>query len=226
MRERKSKKDIEKKTRTSDKKTSPCHFHFGETPSAVKNFLELVKKHKRRGAVLDLGCDDGMNAIFFARHGYEGHGIDSHAETIKRAKACASKTGVSESTHFRIGDVFNLPYPERFFDVVIDFGCFHHIPKTKWTDYLQSILRVMKPDALLMLTVYTLRDKHVPNRTRQYVTHQGHYDYFFSKKDIKEIFEKHFDILSLTEENLITPTQLKHSFYHVYMRRKQPKEEF
>lgn len=225
MSEQKTKRKPDKKSQAGEKKTSPCHFYYTETPPVVKDFLDLVRKHKRRGAVLDLGCDDGMNAIFFARHGYEGHGVDSHSDTIKRARALASKTGVSESTHFRVGDVFNLPYPERFFDVVIDFGCFHHIHKTRWNDYLQSILRVMKPDAFMMLTVYNSRDKHVPNRTRQYVTHQGHYDYFFTKKEIKEIFENDFEIILITEENLVTPTGLKHSFYHVYMRRKTPPPE-
>jgi len=196
-----------------------------EVTEEVKEFLKMVKRHKQRGAVLDLGCGDGRNAIFFARHSFEGHGVDSHPESIKRARAQASRTGVSESTHFRVGNVFQLPYPERFFDIAIDFGCLHHIHKNEWDRYLQSIIRVLKPDGFYLLTVYSIRDKHVPGRKRQYVVHQGHYDYFFTKKEIRDLFEKDFEIIRVAEENAASTDGIKNAYYHARMRRKPPKSE-
>ena len=203
-----------------ERRSTPSHTHSSEVSEGVREFLRLVKRSKNRGAVLDLGCGDGKSAIFFARHGFEGHGVDSHPESIKRARAYASRTGVSESTHFRVSSVFTLPYPERFFDVGIDFGCLHHLHKYDWEQYLESIKRVLKPDAFYMLTVYSLRDKHVPGRKRQYVIHQGHYDYFFSKKEIRDLFEKDFDIINMSEEALVTLDGKKHVFHHAHMRRK------
>jgi ubiquinone/menaquinone biosynthesis C-methylase UbiE len=146
--------------------------------------------------------------------------VDSHPESIKRARAFASRTGVSESTHFRVGNVFNLPYPERFFAVAIDYGCLHHLHKYDWERYLESITRVLKPEAFYMLTVYSLKDKHVRDRKRQYVVHQGHYDYFFNKKEIRELFDKNFQIIKIVEDAFVTPDGVKSAFYHVYMRKK------
>jgi len=190
----------------------------------VKDFLQMAARQKRRGAVLDIGEGEGKFAIYFARNGFEGHGIHKSAEAIKRARAFASKTGVNESTHFRVGDVFELPYPERFFDIVVDYGCLHHVRKGEWDQYLESILRVMKDDGLYLLTVYGIKDTHVRSRKRRYVIHQNHYDYFFGKKEVREIFAPFFDILKITEENNISPLGVSHHYLHVQMKRIPPEE--
>lgn len=215
----KDKSGHEKRKGAAEKRFPPIHGIYGEISGEVQEFLKLVRTTKKRGAVLDLGCNDGKNAIFFARHGFEGHGVDSHAESIKRARAYASRTGVSESTHFRVGNVFTLPYPSRFFDVVIDYGCLHHIHKKEWDNYLECILKILKPHSYYMLTVYSLRDRHVPTRKRQYVVHQGHYDYFFSKKEIRTLFKEDFKIIKITEEAAVTPEGVRHAFYHAQMKR-------
>lgn len=220
MSDSKTKTGGEKAKQSSERRSSAVHGYSTEVGDEVKNFLKTVKRRKQRGAVLDLGCGDGKNAIFFARHGFEGHGVDSHPESIKRARAYASRTGVSESTHFRVGNVFQLPYPERFFDIAIDFGCLHHIHKNEWDRYLESIIRVLKPDGFYLLTVYSMRDKHVPGRKRQYVVHQGHYDYFFSKKEVRDLFEKNFDIIGIVEETVVSPDGMRHAYYHTQMQRK------
>ena len=71
-----------------------------------------------------------------------------------------------------------------------------------------------------MLTAYNMRDRHIPNRKRQYAVHQGHYDYFFSKKEIRDLFSKEFNILKISEGSIATPDGIKHSFYHAQMKRK------
>jgi len=213
------------KSAGSQEKKAQSYSWYNEINNEVKAFLALARKHKRRGAVLDIGEGEGKYAIFFARHGFEGHGIHNSAEAIKRARAFASKTGVNESTHFRVGDAFELPYPGRFFDIVIDYGYLHHIRKGEWDTYLESILRVMKEDAFYMLTVYNLRDRHVSGRKRHYVIHQGHYDYFFGKKELRELLMPFFEILKISEENLVTSEGTSHSYYHVQARRLLPEKE-
>ena len=207
-----------KSAQTVEKKTQSYNW-YNEINHEVSQFLKLILRHKRRGAVLDIGEGEGKHAIFFARHGFEGHGIHNSSEAIKRARAFASKTGVNESTHFRVGDVFELPYPKRFFDVVVDFGCLHHIRKGEWDRYFDSILSVMKNEAFFSLTVYSLKDRHVPGRKRNYVVHQGHYDYFFGKKELRELLEPFFEIFKIAEESFTTPDGENHSYYHVHMRR-------
>jgi len=213
------------KSQLAQDKKVQSYAWYNEINSEVIDFLKLVLKEKRRGAALDIGEGEGKYAIFFARQGFEGHGIHGSAEAIKRARAFASKTGVNESTHFRVGDVFGLPYPERFFDVVVDFGCLHHIRKGEWDQYFESILKVMKNDSLYMLTVYNLKDRHVPSRKRNYVVHQGHYDYFFSKKELRDLLLPFFDIIKVSEQTVTDEDGINHSYYHLQMRRLEPEEE-
>lgn len=209
---------------TQEKKSQNYNW-YNEINNEVHEFFQTVLADKRRGAVLDIGEGEGKHAIYSARIGFEGHGIHTSSDAIKRARAFASKTGVNESTHFRVGDVFSLPYPGKFFDVVVDFGCLHHIRKGEWDAYLESLLRVMKDDAHLSLTAYSLRDKHAPSRKRRFVTHQGHYDYFFTKKELKEVLNPFFEVIKFTEENMISPEGLSHTYFHVHAKRFLPEPE-
>src|SRR5260370_5740538 len=45
------------------------------------------------GSVLDAGCGTGQNALYFARRGHKGTGIDFLQEPIQRAKRKAAHRG-------------------------------------------------------------------------------------------------------------------------------------
>jgi len=60
-------------------------FNPEEPDKLVVQFTEILKnKHAKR--VLDLGCGTGRHVVYFAKQGFETHGIDISETGLKKTK--------------------------------------------------------------------------------------------------------------------------------------------
>jgi SAM-dependent methyltransferase len=95
--------------------------------------------------VLDLGCGTGRNAVPLENAGYEVHGVDSAAESIRICRRF-----VQAPERFRQASAASLPYPENHFDAVLDVGCLHMLPDcVSRAAVLVEVQRVLKPGGFL-----------------------------------------------------------------------------
>jgi SAM-dependent methyltransferase len=106
-------------------------------------FVLLEKAGAIRGAVLDVGCGTGENALYFASRGYKVCGIDYVPLPIERARAKAIARGLS--VDFRVANALELQDLGREFDTVIDCGLFHLFSDKARAAYLSSLARVLRP---------------------------------------------------------------------------------
>ncbi len=95
--------------------------------------VELSPSLPKNASVLDLGCGDGRNALFFARHGCKVKAIDISPAAITKLSVLAEKEHLavnaclSDLTDYRIDD---------FYDLVIAHGCLHLLDRTAWARLL------------------------------------------------------------------------------------------
>jgi SAM-dependent methyltransferase len=77
--------------------------------------------------VLEVGCGSGNNLWMFAREGYNVAGIDRRAYDIGYAINRFAEDGLPHPD-LRIGDLNDpLPWPDDFFDMVVDRGCLSYL---------------------------------------------------------------------------------------------------
>jgi ubiquinone/menaquinone biosynthesis C-methylase UbiE len=95
--------------------------------------------------VLDLGCGSGTLTHELARAVYPGKtlGLDASTEMI----AYASSNPSQENVQFRVGNVYDLAFPEATFDRVYARFLFQHL--TAPLRALDNIYRVLKPGGKL-----------------------------------------------------------------------------
>ncbi|MGB3939933.1 MAG: class I SAM-dependent methyltransferase [Candidatus Manganitrophaceae bacterium] len=191
----------------------------GPSPPVVR-FLTHFKKENRSGRILDIGCGEGRHAALFAREGYRAVGLDNQPLAVERAAQIAGNGRVRRNLRFLVGDVFHLPFGPQAFDVILDYGCLHHICRRDTAVYLKNVVPLLKPGGYFLLSCFSTRFKHHPEekRKRNWLVHNGHYDRFFTKGELKSIFLRDFDILNIEEEN-----QSLHAFYHLLMCKKGKK---
>lgn len=106
------------------------------------------------GRVLDLGCGAGRNALYLASHGFEADAVDLSPVAIAWARERAAGMGVD--ARFVCGDAFTLAARELCgpYDLVVDSGCFHHLPPHRRVSYLALLDRVLAPGGHLALTCF------------------------------------------------------------------------
>jgi SAM-dependent methyltransferase len=170
----------------------------GPTPDVER----LVKKlGPGRGATaLDLGCGEGRHTILLARQGYAVTAFDLEPLALKKAREHVRKAGLKAD--YVAGDALRLKFGDGAFDVVLDYGCFHHVVTRDWPRYRREIARVLRPGGHLILSVFSTKFKHHPGerRTRNWLVHRNHYDHFFTRDEIRRAFAPAFAVRARLEE--------------------------
>jgi len=123
--------------------------------SLLIRFFALLKASAAKARLLDLGCGDGWLTIEAARVSIAAWGIDASETAIERAEKSAKSTGIASKTKFAAGDALDLPYEDNFFDGMIDRGLFHHILPENRVAYFDNILRVLRSESLIYISVFS-----------------------------------------------------------------------
>lgn len=102
--------------------------YWGSRPTALAREVARIDRSLPRSprSLVDLGCGEGRDPIFFARRGYRVLGVDISSVGIRKAKQRASRLGVS--ARFLVGDIrtYRLKRPA---DVVFSSGALNNIPR-------------------------------------------------------------------------------------------------
>lgn len=85
-------------------------------------------------------------------------GVDLTQEMLIRAEAKAAKTGNS-NYRLRIGDAYQLDFPDNSFDVLINNYMFDLLPQDDFTAVLAEFLRVLRPRGRLAMINMTVGER-------------------------------------------------------------------
>jgi len=188
-----------------------------EVDNQLIKFLKIIRKSLSSGKVLDLGCGQGRHTIFLSQKGFDTYGIDYIERAIVEAKQRAKEKNL-DNVNFRVMDVLNLDFPKNFFDIILDWSVLDHIKPKEWKRYLNNILDVLKIGGFLILTEFSSNDYRVKNKTKNFFEDELRYDHYFTEKEIKEIFSKNFEIITINET--ILAQHPPHLMINVLMKRK------
>lgn len=102
--------------------------------------------------VLDVGTGPGYLALAASQvvgAGGRAVGIDASPEMIDRARALASRRGLS--VEYRVASAETLPFEEGSFDAVVSRLVLHHLPGDLKRRALLEMMRVLRLDGRLLI---------------------------------------------------------------------------
>ncbi len=89
------------------------------------------------GAVLDMGCGTGENALHIASLGLRVLGVDVAETALSIAREKAARRGVDAD--FMVADALHLDRLGRVFETVLDCGLFHALDSDERRDYVAGL---------------------------------------------------------------------------------------
>jgi ubiquinone/menaquinone biosynthesis C-methylase UbiE len=102
-------------------------------------------------SVLDAGCGDGRNLIYFFRHNFDVHAVDANPQSVEQVRLLASRLAPSlPSQNFLVADVADMPLPAGMFHLVISSAVLHFANDAQHFDkMLDEMWRVLKVGGML-----------------------------------------------------------------------------
>ena len=182
----------------------------------LKGVIVIKKYGVKR--ILELGCGQGRDTIFFASNGFDVHAIDASKVAIENINQRKGQKNISlDLRHFKARQA--LPYDSSYFDAVYS----HMFYNMRFTDEeLRSLFkesnRVLKNNGLLYFSVRSDKDvlynkgKKIDNNIYEI---NGFQIRFFTKRQIQSFLENYFEIKNI-EESYEEPVNL----YFVFCRKK------
>jgi SAM-dependent methyltransferase len=110
----------------------------------------------RPGRALDVGCGEGGDAIWLARHGWQATGIDPSDVALDRARAAARAAGV-EVTWVRAG-LLDLPEDHGTYDLVS--AHYPVLPLGDGDAAVAALLAAVAPGCTLLVVHHELDPVH------------------------------------------------------------------
>jgi SAM-dependent methyltransferase len=176
---------------------------FGDEPSkfALICYEEFIKHKVQK--VLELGCGQGRDSLFFASKGLEGYAIDSSKIAIENLRTKAIEINLKVNLK-NISALEGLPFSNDYFDAVYSHMFYNMGFNNEELKFLFSeSKRVLKYKGLLSFSVRN--DKDIMYRKGTKVM-ENVYDIngfrirFFTKEDIKYFVNDNFKIQSIIED--------------------------
>ena len=114
-----------------------------EIDAPQPHVMQLAAEGGFTGAVLDVGCGTGENALHLAEAGHEVVGVDMVESAIERARDKARRRKLT--ARFQALDVRHLAELGRSFDTVLDSGLFHVFSVDERKALIDAVGAILKP---------------------------------------------------------------------------------
>lgn len=142
-----------KKSNTYDKKYGDQNYYWGKKPSAMcDTIIQIMRPNEKfHPRLLDLGCGEGRNAVYFAKHGFEVVGLDISAVGLEKTKKYAEE----ERVHVRTirADINDYQLTE-IYDVIFSTGTLHFLSPKIRKQKFQNYKNHTSPNGIHAMSVF------------------------------------------------------------------------
>ena len=176
---------------------------FGLAPSdPARKAVEIFKKEGKR-KILELGCGQGRDTLFFAQNGFKVYALDYSQTGLETINQKGQELGLSKLIKTKVHDVRNpLSFDDEFFDAAFSHMLYCMALTTAELQFLsEEVRRVLKPGGLHIYTVRHTGDAHYRtgiHRGEDMYEVGGFIVHFFSKEKV-ELLAKGYEIISVDE---------------------------
>ena len=127
---------------------SPEFLQLLDRRNAQANAGHLLPHLESGFRLLDFGCGPGTITVGLAQAVNPGevHGVDMEESQIELARAAAAAGGHDNIT-FHVGNVYEMPFEDGYFDAAHCHAVLMHVPETQRA--LQEVKRVLKPGGII-----------------------------------------------------------------------------
>ncbi len=194
---------------------------FGNDPSELALSATDLLKKEGCNKILEIGCGQGRDAIFFAGEGFEVWAVDYSQQAILQLAEKAEEEGATMT--LGVHDVRRqFPFPDASFDAVYSHMLFTmELTEEEVSFALDECLRILKPGGL---NIYSVRNDNDPHYGKflevgedMWQNPMGFVVHFFTEEKVRRLAEG-YQVERIVEFEDTSPPFVK-KLYEVVLRK-------
>jgi len=163
-------------------------WHKNERVDSIKKRLDHLFKLNKKEEInfLDVGCGEGYALLDSYNREWNTFGFDISDNRIESVQ--------NKKIEFTLGSIFNVKYPDNFFDIIYMDSVLEHVPNP--LNYLIELNRIMKTNGVLYIGVPN--ENSLFNDVRKLINHFKNIDASIKLRP----FEQPYHIVGYTQKTL------------------------
>lgn len=147
--------------------------------------------------ILDAGCGEGRNMVYFLKEDYRIFGVDQHPLAVQMARIQAQTIRPEYDIHrFQTAQVEDMPFHKAAFDAMISSAVLHFAKNTGHFHLMfGEMMRILKPGGILFLRMVTgfggIMEESKAVRDGVYLLPDGSERFVLTAELMEEIQENH-----------------------------------
>lgn len=155
----------------------------------------LKARFEKHFKILDAGCGEGRNLIYFIQNDYQVYGIDKDEGSIQMLKRFIKSINKEYPLdRFVAGKVEEMPYEQHEFDAMISSAVLHFAEnQDHFINMFTEMDRVLKPKGILFVRMATdvgMKDKIKSMGNGKFFLPDGSVRFLLTKKTLGEIMDQ------------------------------------
>ncbi len=148
-----------------DDRYNTKEYYWGLKPNRICYDIMKILPPIKPYRVLDIGCGEGKDAVFFAKCGYAVTAFDISEQGIEKAKRLAEYNKV-EVKLFK-ADIFDYR-PDTEYDIIFSSGVLHFLPRTERENFCGSLKSHTSESGINAMNVFVRKPfiNRAPDSTR------------------------------------------------------------
>ncbi|HIE27407.1 TPA: class I SAM-dependent methyltransferase [Candidatus Poribacteria bacterium] len=134
-----------------DEKYNQETYYWGIKPSPICFEVLKMIPPERTIRLIDIGCGEGRNTVFFARNGYVVTAFDLSLKGVEKTKRLAEKVAVDVNV-FQ-ADINEYRLSEEF-DILFSTGVLHYVPPTLRAEIFENYKQYTTSQGLNVFSVF------------------------------------------------------------------------
>lgn len=159
--------------------------------------------------ILDAGCGEGRNAVYFINSGYQVFGIDENELAIQYVRYLSKSLKPDYDAHrFQVGKLEEIPFHTSAFDAVICSAVLHFAAdETNFWQMMDEMLRVLKPGGILWFRMTTafggMKEESRELGGGKYLLPDGSERFLMTQEHVDKLLEKGLRFLEVPKSVLV-----------------------
>ncbi len=170
-----------------------------KAPFVVQNELpdeklvEILDNYNFENA-LELGCGEGRNAVYMAKHIKSVTAVDLSYKAIEAAEKFSAENSVT--IDFRCKNMFDIQFDKKY-DFIYDSGVFHHLAPHRRLSYLGLLDKYLRNDGYFGLCCFAEGENCADEVDDYEFYKERRTGVAFSKERLCEFFGNMFDVIEI-----------------------------